>query len=487
MFKLFSLCTIFMMKFLLTKQKKCGHYDVANCKECDPEKCIECIGGYFPAFAGLECTRCDDDKNGGQKGCEGSCDGSRYSETHFVLCDKCKSGYYSENGICTQCSIASPNCAICSYEASEGSTQKIYKCHECINNDYRVSDIDGKCRTCPLPLHCLKCRFIPGTRNVECLQCENGYYLSNGVCNLCYDQPKSISGGTCYSYYCPGSSNHNNFRYCSCSGNYVLTHQNTCIPCPTNFCEDCRYDQNNAKCYRCSDNYALSPQNMCTHCPSNCKSCYYDQNELKCTSCEESFGLLNYRCSSCGEHCKSCNFPYNNNTAICTECKDSYILTDKQICELLSIPEHCNNYQKKRFNNRDEVICTSCSYYYTLDGDNNRCLSCPSYCTRCHFDNSNNFYCDNCASDYVLNTNQLCEPCASNAIIGGVGCIHCKYDGRNKCTQCRNDYIFINNDYACKLPSEINLNVSCYEAIRLENGQYSCVKCRNINYALINI
>ena len=71
-------------------------------------------------------------------------------------------------------------------------------------------------------------------------------------------------------------------------------------------------------------------------------------------------------------------------------------------------------------------------------------------------------------------------------MIGGVGCIHCKYDGRNKCTQCRNDYIFIINDYACKLPSEINLNVTCFEAKRLDNGQYSCVKCRNNNYALIN-
>ena len=351
-----------------------------------------------------------------------------------------------------------------------------------------VSTIDGKCRACPLPSHCLKCLFVHGTHNVICIQCENGYYLENGVCKRCYDRAQSISGGNCYYYYCPDSSNHNSFLYCSCFSNYALTPQNNCKACTDN-CNDCRYEQstNNAKCYGCISYYALSPQNACTHCPSNCKSCYYDQNILKCDSCEKNFGLLNHQCASCGDHCKSCNFPYNNNTAICTNCDSPYILTDKQICELLSIPEHCNDYDKKRFNNRDEVICTSCNSYYTLDEDNNRCLSCPSDCTRCHFDNSNNFYCDNCAYDYVLDANQLCEPCANNALIGGVGCIHCKYENyKNKCTQCRDDYIFIRNDDVCKLPSEINLNVSCYEAIRLGNGKYSCVKCRNINYALIN-
>ena len=484
MFKFFCLYTIFIMNFLLTKQKKCGVYEVTNCKECDQDKCIECISGYFPTFAGLECTRCDDEQVG-QVGCEGSCDGSKYSITRNVLCDKCKSGYYSLNGFCTQCSIGSPNCAKCSYEAPQGSTQKIYKCLECINNDYRVSTIDGICRTCSLPPHCLICQFVPGTNNVECLQCGNGYYPSNGECYSCYNQPNSIAGGTCYYYYCPGSSNHNTRSYCSCSSNYVLTPGQTCEICPDN-CIDCRYVQNIAKCYQCNSYYALSTQNTCTHCPSNCNSCYYDQNILKCSSCEERFGLLNSQCISCGAHCRSCSFPYNNNTAICTGCTDSYILTDKQICELLSIPANCNGYQNKRFNNRDEVICTSCYSYFTLDGENNKCLSCPNYCPRCHFDTNNIFYCDSCASDYVLDANQLCEPCANNAVIGGVGCIHCKYDGRNKCTQCRNDYIFIINDYVCKLPSEINLNSTCFEAKRLDNGQYSCLKCRNNNYALIN-
>jgi len=65
-----------------------------------------------------------DDENEGQKGCEGSCDSSKYSITRNVLCDKCKEGYYNIEGICLQCSIGSPNCTNCSYEAYEGSDKK---------------------------------------------------------------------------------------------------------------------------------------------------------------------------------------------------------------------------------------------------------------------------------------------------------------------------------------------------------------------------
>ena len=59
MFKIISLYTIFIMKFLLTKQIPCGRYEVANCTSCDPdpekERCIECKSGMFPFVAGTEC------------------------------------------------------------------------------------------------------------------------------------------------------------------------------------------------------------------------------------------------------------------------------------------------------------------------------------------------------------------------------------------------------------------------------------------------
>ena len=148
----------------------------------------------------------------------------------------------------------------------------------------------------------------------------------------------------------------------------------------------------------------------------------------------------------------------------------------------MNVPPNCNNYISQRFNNTDDVICTSCEYKYALDMINNKCIICPSYCTYCHLDDSNRLICDNCDPDYVLNETKLCESCTSNEEIGGEGCIHCQYEnGINKCFDCRYDYIHIDDDYACKLPSEINLNVGCNNATRLENGDYACNKCRKIN------
>jgi len=426
MLKVISLYTLLIIiNFLITKQKTCGKYEVPNCKTCDDvkEKCIECKSGLFPTYAGLECSSCNDESIGGQMACEGSCDSSKISISGRVLCDKCKTGYYSIEGICTLCSSGSPNCKRCSYEASPGSTQKIYTCLECVNNEYDISDVDGICYHWNLPPHCLKCIYPPGSHTSGCVLCESGYYPDNGLCYECNNQLNIITGGGCYYYYCPGTSDHNRLDHCYCNSSYALTPQNTCLSCPPN-CEQCIYEGGIVKCINYNCKYALSPQNTCTHCPNNCEYCYYDQNILKCSlcetryrllnyqcsscgdhfsscysdqnilkcyscdtrygllnyqcsycgdhylscysdqnilkchSCDTRYGLLNYQCSYCGDHCLSCHFS-NNNTAICTRCGDGYILTDKQICENLSIPAHCNSYQNKRFNNRDEVICNS--------------------------------------------------------------------------------------------------------------------------------
>jgi hypothetical protein len=202
---------------------------------------FKCKDKLFPTYGGLECTPCDDEKLG-QLGCEGSCDYSKYDEIGNVLCYKCKEGYYNVEGLCIPCSTYSPNCTICSYEASPGSDKKIFKCLKCVNDDYQISEIDGKCRPCSLPPNCLKCRYVPGTHNVECIKCRNGYYLLNGVCYQCYKNREFITGGRCYKFYCPGDSDHNKLLDCNCDYEYALTPQNTCMFC-TAHCINCQYDQ----------------------------------------------------------------------------------------------------------------------------------------------------------------------------------------------------------------------------------------------------
>ena len=559
MSKFISFYTLFIINYILTSQKPCGGNEIDHCIDCKTEQgiCTKCENKYFISFAGLKCISCNHEKYG-QLGCDGNCDGSKYKEIKNVLCDKCKEGYYNIDGICTPCSFGSENCVKCSYEASSEINKKIYTCLECVgglNGEYRVAK-DGICRKCPLPPNCIECRYKNGTNDVECIKCEDNFYLSNGVCNGCFYQSNSIAGGICNNYYCPGG-NHNKKDYCTCNSNYVLTAQNTCIPCPNNFCP-CYYDQstNLAKCRSCPRGYALSTQGTCISCASHCYSCYYDQssntvkcdncnsgyvlstkegtcipctahcsscyydlssNSAKCNGCDSDYALSTKEgtCISCPSTCNTCYYDINTNSAKCSSCISKYVLNsnneciycgagcnncylnngniwctsceesytlENNKCIKLNVPPNCNNYISQRFNNTDDVICTSCEYKYALDKINNKCIICPSYCTYCHLDDSNRLICDNCDPDYVLNETKLCESCTSNEEIGGEGCIHCQYEnGINKCFDCRYDYIHIDDDYACKLPSEINLNVGCNNATRLENGDYACNKCRKIN------
>ena len=561
MSKFISFYALFIINFIFANQKLCGRNEIENCIDCNSEQeiCIKCENKYFISFAGLKCISCNNEIYG-QLACEGNCDGSKYNEIKNVLCDKCKEGYYSIEGICTLCSIGSENCVKCSYEASEGSDKYIYKCLECVDGlygEYRVNKIDGKCRKCALPPHCLECRYINGTNDVECIKCENDYYLFDGKCNECYYQYYYIEGGICKNYYCPGG-NHNKINYCSCYGNYALKTQNSCISCP-DYCRSCYYDQransaictkcyddyiitnkgkcarcpshceyiycyydpnsNLAKCSICDRGYAITKEGACSPCPSNCIYCYTDPNtnSAKCSKCYSGYTITNEgECIPCPSNCISCYTDPNTNSAKCNHCYDHYTITDEGKC--ISCSSNCNtcDYDKStksticnnclrryvlnpkkeciscgegcdscKFEN-GQVICTICDYKYTLNYSNDKCKHCPNYCTYCHFDNDTKLICDNCDLDYVLNETKLCEFCTSNEEIGGEGCLQCKYEnGINKCTDCRNDYIHIDNDYACKLPSEANLNIGCRNATRLANREYTCNKCRSENYTMM--
>ena len=419
MFQFVSLYILFISKFLLTKQLLCGSNNIENCIECDliNDLCSKCEDKYFPLFGGgLSCIRCNDQQYG-QLGCEGKCDGSKYSITKMPLCDAngCNDGYFNENGICYQCSIKLNNCVKCSYVAPSGSSQKQYKCLECVdglNGAFRL--INGICQTCQNKPGCNGCNYVKGSDDYICSSCQNDYYLSNGKCISCSYNSYSITNGDCYDYYCPGGHTSQQNHYCTC--NY---------------------------------NYALNSNNECIYCGVGCNYCYLD----------------------------------GNGNPICTSCSSGYVKIGNK-CEILYKPDYCIYNSIERFNNLNEIKCESCSEGYALNKTINRCIPCPSHCTKCYFDNNNKLLCQGCNYDFVLNENKLCETCSSNIVIGE-GCINCRYENnRNKCTRCRDDYILIENDYICKLPSMINLNETCEKAIRI-NNDYSCTKCRKGNYTLM--
>ncbi len=91
--------------------RQCGEESINNCQVCGKyetyDSCGTCEANHFPLMENLLCMACNDPIYG-QVGCKGDCDGKDYSTTSFAFCDNCLDGYYSLNGICTQCNEGSP-------------------------------------------------------------------------------------------------------------------------------------------------------------------------------------------------------------------------------------------------------------------------------------------------------------------------------------------------------------------------------------------
>jgi len=364
---LLYLYILFIINYLLTKQKLCGRNEISHCIECDNEQeiCNKCENGYFVLFGGYQCLPCND-KQYGDPACEGNCDSSRYSQIQRVLCDKCKEGYYSIEGICTRCDVGSPWCAKCSYEFSLERNKKIYTCLECVdglNGEYRVSKVDGICRRCTLPLHCLECRYKIGTNDVECIKCRNDYILikndyicklpsevnlnesceeatrlENGhySCNKCRNENYALiirfnSINDCYPaeneiLNCDsGYEDENNNLYCTkCRQNYYFIwnkeyQNNICDQCASDYFFN--YDLDIPGCYKCDDEngggqIGCNPKKGCSYIPVD--------NHLYCNSCKTGYFLNDWQCLTCSKkdiNCIECDFNFTDDKFRCNKCK----------------------------------------------------------------------------------------------------------------------------------------------------------------------
>ena len=180
---------------------ECDGTVIEHCSKCstgdDSDACATCEDYYFPFLSDLYCLPCNDSIYG-QAGCKGKCNGTNYITTRFAFCESggCAEGYYNLNGICTNCSIGSPNCKNCTYEVSEQETIGHFICHECESNEYKLSE-NGECKHCNNFLsHCQKCHFGNNGQPV-CDKCYGEHFInSEGICQNCYYQ--DIDGGTCY-------------------------------------------------------------------------------------------------------------------------------------------------------------------------------------------------------------------------------------------------------------------------------------------------
>ena len=160
---------------------------LSNCRYCSPTSpgvCLDCGRKFYLATTSPTRTTC--------VACSSNCEAC-----NVLGCQVCASGYILVGG---QCNI------ICKYPCATCSPQNAEECLSCLagftlqsaeNTCQSNSECDGPCLVCPFGTVntgtiCASCTVVGGncarcsSANVsECVVCDKGFYLDEGVCTSC--------------------------------------------------------------------------------------------------------------------------------------------------------------------------------------------------------------------------------------------------------------------------------------------------------------
>lgn len=338
------------------------------------------------------------------------------------MCKVCASGYYTNNGKCTQastvCATFDPqngNCltcyngytlsgTTCVVKAADPNCKEYMKgeCSKC-SNGYFIKA--GKCTQ----VSNLCAKFDPVTG--DCTECYNGYLLNSGKCELSTidSHCKSFKDGVCQvcvsGYFLSSAankgciplnplcrvSNQTDGSCLMCYGGYTLTSNGLCIV-PTCTDPNCA-QKSGAQCLSCNDRYYLE-QGVCTAVNPQCYT--YEMSTGRCTNCFTGFFVSKGQClpsvKSEDSNCQTADL-----SGHCIKCHDGYHPSKADgKCQPVSLL--CANF--------DYALnkCTSCLQGYVLQDDD--CIF-PSLGVDVHCTHYTNSYCDKCQDGYTL-TNYQC-------------------------------------------------------------------------------
>lgn len=233
-------------------------------------------------------------------------------------CETCNEGYFLPNTIlkpkCEKCLVE--NCEKCLFNTTCSICKEGYVGYrnQCVK--LCILGENEKCRTC----------LLDGTDN--CQTCNDGYYLGNGLNNVC----AKCSLDNCYKCnYDTG------IQVCDlCNEGFTLINGKCEEKCKEkkDKCKTCNKEQLE-QCLLCENGYYLPIDNKkkCKKCQiDNCISCFGTEGEEKCSKCEYGFTLKNNHCAQIiintegceigeGDKCKSCD---NENPGKCSLCNLGY-------------------------------------------------------------------------------------------------------------------------------------------------------------------
>lgn len=436
----FILLIIFYANYSLT----CGENEIEGCEQCgtdnDSNKCISCKDKYLLILDGANCLKCDDEFLG-SKGCSGNCELNKSGRLVKCQENSCKEGFYEISpGYCAACSFLSEHCTKCSYLDENQSGEKVFKCLDC-EDFYHLSD--GLClnnyNNCKKQLN-----------ESFCLECEEGFFLSkNG--------------------YCMGLGSH------CIRGEYILSKDKVeCLECEEQYFLDgyCKY---------CNENIPKYESNL-----RNCAKCKVENSQLKCEKAMDGYYInILKNIVDCGSYCKKCTFSSEevNESPIlkCIKCSDSYnvFLSKDGKCK------NCIENEEERCGICSDEENAPCSYCFTKGyiQPNGKCKQCSDYfgegCQSCSYSPyDGSIYCTSCMNGYFRGYDGKCKKCQNENEGDLIGCKNCVSFGKGfYCSECEDNYILFNGKCIVRDNTEFK---SCLE---LENiGTeidviYSCIEC----------
>ncbi|KAL4494498.1 hypothetical protein ABPG72_019908, partial [Tetrahymena utriculariae] len=435
------------------KDNKCMKCDL-SCKKCQGDSALDCIecheNNYFDLNDNKKCKECDTQNN--------------YFIQNSKYCQKC-------NDTCKTCKDDTEfDCLTCKvdlyFKDQDDPPKNIkQKCEYCDqSNGWFISGTEeGKkqCKKCHST-----CNTCSGTDANQCIECKDGLYFRDGICQHCNE----IDGFFIKDKSCSKCSENCQ----TCSGK----EQNECKTCKIGkfFVEDTQ------ECQTCdqSQGFYLNNNNRCFKCDHSCKTCNGGEKN-NCTKCADKLSFLDGLCKKCDIENK---YYIEESTNKCLQCHDTC-----QTCKGSGVNQCLICKEKLTFDENNN--CNTCppEGYYV---DNFRCIKCHNSCKQCNSQLATGctecqpylFYwpisklcksCDIQDGYFVKNVstgtfNQTCQQCHQD-------CKTCNDEKQSSCINCKETYSFQDKN-------DQNICKKCHNDCRKCNGvsQTNCLECMQPGY-----
>jgi len=319
-------------------------------------------------------------------------------ETIQNTCSECREGYYYNptTGQCTDsrcegriCPLSlkqqlTPFCDISNFGRCEACkpgyhlNRHDYCVLDCPENQcsFPISDSNFECRDCPIS-HCKEAHIE--NSQILCLECHEGFKLSNNTCVQNCQNLIHFNGKCCSS--CPEE-------------HFFSSELNTCIKCSDN-CKSCQSEQ---VCDSCQEGYIIvnkscvsigcvnkklnSESIECPPCEINCLECQIGHQRMECLLCKDNLFLFNGTClATCPPgyypqtHSKEC-LPFSMRLILKNGTSENLTLVEKRpiyldfteetIANYKECPENCMACVKQE---SGEIECRKCKTgWFQLDG-----------------------------------------------------------------------------------------------------------------------